>query len=129
MESFVSAFPGCCDAVKFTPLMRTDMFDTVDEVTRFTREAAIPEDEIASLWDAFAARHRLIRRARGVLGFVDYAEVDAMGQRVILKYAQVEDKYDRSRVIPTLKLYPNGCLSNEWSFTRDIRERIKREQE
>ena len=42
-------------------------------------------------------------------------------QRVILKYAQVEDKYDRDRVIPTLKLYPNGCLSNEWSYQKDSR--------
>ena len=125
MEHFTAAFAGCCDAIKFTPLMRTDMFDTIEEVTRFTRENAIPEQDIAVLWDAFAARHRLIRKVSGILGFVDYAEVDALGQRVILKYAQVEDKYDRSRIIPTLKLYPNGCLSNEWSFTRDIRPIIR----
>ena len=30
----------------------------------------------------------------------------------------------RDTEIPTLKIYPNGCLSNEWSFTNDIRKRI-----
>ena len=80
-----------------------------------------PEKEIAVLWDRFAARHTVIRKASGVLGFVDYLEADVHGCRVILKYAQVEDKYDRETEIPTLKLYPNGCLSNEWSFERDIR--------
>ena len=124
MEAFVSAFAGCCDAVKFTPLMRTDMFGTVPEVTEYTRRYAIGEREIAALWDAFLERHAVRRKASRVLGFVDYAETEAFGQRVILKYAQVEDKYDRETEIPTLKLYPNGCLSNEWSFTKDIRARI-----
>ena len=124
MNRFVDCFRGCCDAVKFTPLMRTDMFDTVPEVTAFAAAHAIDEAEIAALFDAMAAGHRLVGRADRVLGFVDYAELDAGGQRVILKYAQVEDKYDRDNVIPTLKLYPNGCLSNEWSFRRDIRARL-----
>ena len=124
MEAFAEAFAGCCDAVKFTPLMRTDMFDTVPEVTAYAAEHALPETEIAALWDAFAERHGPARRASRVLGFVDYAETEACGGRVILKYAQVEDKYDRAAEIPTLKIYPNGCLSNEWSFTKDVRERL-----
>ncbi len=124
MDDFVREFAGCCDAVKFTPLMRTDMFGTVEEVTRWTREKALPEPDIGALWERFIARHTLVRRASRVLGFVDYAEAEAFGQTVILKYAQVEDKYDRETEIPTLKLYPNGCLSNEWSFTRDIRDRL-----
>ena len=124
MNRFVHTFVGCCDAIKFTPLMRTDMFDTVPSVTCYTSKYAICEGEIATLWDAFAAEHLLLRRAANILGFVNYAEIDAYGQRVILKYAQVEDKYDRDTVIPTLKLYPNGCLSNEWSFRKDIRARL-----
>lgn len=126
LEAFISFFRGTCDAVKLTPLMETTMFDTVPEVTAYTLEKAIPEEEIANLWERLIARNTLIRRSSGVLGFVDYAEAEVDGQPVILKYAQVEDKYDRETVIPTLKLYPNGCLSNEWSFTRDIRERIFR---
>ena len=89
LNRFVDCFRGCCDAVKFTPLMRTDMFDTVPEVTAFAAAHAMDEAEIASLFDAMAAGHRLVGRAGGVLGFVDYAELDAGGQRVILKYAQV----------------------------------------
>lgn len=126
MERFTRVFAGCCDAIKFTPLMATDMFDTIEPVTEYATAHAIPEREIAALWDAFAARHGETERASQVLGFVDYASVSACGQRVILKYAQVEDKYDRSSVIPTLKVYPNGCLSNEWSFTKDIREGMRR---
>ncbi|MBQ6595770.1 MAG: radical SAM protein [Clostridia bacterium] len=124
MDRFTAHFAGTCDAIKFTPLMETGMFDTVEEVTCLSRSLAIPEEEIADLWNAFAARHRLVDTASRVLGFVDYAEVAAFGQRVLLKYAQVEDKYDREREIPTLKLYPNGCLSNEWSFRKDIRTRL-----
>ena len=126
LEVFISCFRGICDAVKLTPLMQTTMFDTVPEVIAFTLKKAIPEEEIADLWERLIARNRLIRRSSGVLGFVDYAEAEVAGQPVILKFAQVEDKYDRETVIPTLKLYPNGCLSNEWSFTKDIRERILR---
>ena len=126
MEAFVRTFSGICDAVKFTPLMETSMFDTEEEVTRYTLEKAIPEEEIAVLWEELISRHTLRRRASRVLGFVDYAEVEVFGFPVILKYAQVENKYDRETDIPTLKLYPNGCLSNEWSFTRDIRERLLR---
>lgn len=122
MESFTETFAGLCDAVKFTPLMKTDMFDTVGQVTRAAEALAIPEREIAELWNSFLARNRMTGSASQVLGFVEYAEANAFGQRVILKYAQVEDKYDRETEIPTLKLYPNGCLSNEWSFRKDIRE-------
>lgn len=128
LERYVETFAGCCDAVKFTPLMETSMFGTVPEVTACAAALAMPEGEIAALWNAFAARHKVLRRASGVLGFVDYAELDVFGQRVILKYAQVEDKYDPDTTIPTLKLYPNGCLSNTWSFTRDIRERLQAEE-
>ena len=124
LERYIRTFAGCCDAIKFTPLMNTAMFDTVPSVTRFTAERAIPEAHIRTLWDALAARHTVLRRTAGVLGFVDYAELEAFGQRVILKYAQVEDKYDPARDIPTLKLYPNGCLSNTWSFTDDLRARL-----
>ena len=121
MDRFTDEFSGSCSAIKFTPLMETGMFGTEDSVTEFSKNAAIPEDGIAALWDSYAARHRLVAKAEGVLGYVNYADVDAGGQRVLLKYAQVEDKYDRDTHIPTLKLYPNGCLSNEWSYTKDVR--------
>lgn len=121
LEEFVREFSGCCDAVKFSPLMDTEMFGTVPSVREFTKRHAIADEEIRQLYDRFAGRHSVLRVNGNVLGFVQYAELSVDGQRVILKYAQVEDKYDRDRVIPTLKLYPNGCLSNEWSYQKDIR--------
>ncbi|MDO5435591.1 MAG: radical SAM protein [Clostridia bacterium] len=120
MERFTDAFAGYCEAIKFSPLMNTAMFGTTSETDRFTAENAIPDEEIRVLYDRFAQRQKMIRKQKNVLGFVDYAEVIRNGQRVLLKYAQVEDKYDRERVIPTLKLYPNGCLSNEWNYRKDI---------
>ena len=126
LEFYIRTFAGKCDAIKFTPLMETSMFDTIDEVTRYTTEHSIPETGITKLWNAFLLKHAPISQVSGVLGFVDYAETEVFGQRVILKYAQVEDKYDRDTTIPTLKLYPNGCLSNEWSYTSDIRHKSGR---
>ena len=120
MERFADVFEGCCDAVKFSPLMDTAMFDTVEEVERFTRERALPAEEIRALYDRFLSRQRVLSRHRDVLGFVDYAEAMRGSLRVLLKFAQVEDLYDRSSVIPTLKLYPNGCLSNEWSWEKAL---------
>ena len=125
MDSFVRRFAGKCDAIKFTPLMETSMFDTVEDVTRYTKENSMSETEIAELWNAFLSRNTMTRKATRVFGLVDYGETYVLGQRVILKYAQVENKYNREMIIPTLKLYPNGCLSNEWSFSRDIRPRIQ----
>lgn len=121
MERFVTEFSGCCDAIKFSPLMDTQMFGTVPSVREFTKRHAISDREIRTIYDSFAGRHTVLRVNSNVLGFVRYGELSVGGQRVILKYAQVEDKYDRDRVIPTLKLYPNGCLSNEWSYQKDIR--------
>lgn len=125
MERFTDTFGGCCDAVKFSPLMDTAMFGTVPAVERFTWEKAMTDDEIRVLYDAFASRQTPVRKKSGVLGFVDYAEVMRGSQRVLLKYAQVEDKYDRSRVIPTLKLYPNGSLSNEWDYGKNILDEMQ----
>ena len=120
MENFVRFFSGCCDAIKFSPLMRTDMFGTVKAVTAYTAEKAIPESEIRVLYNRFLARREHAETAPGILGYIDYAETEVDGQRVILKFGQVEDKYDRDYVIPTLKLYPNGTLSNEWSCEKNI---------
>ena len=33
---------------------------------------------------------------------------------------KVEDMYDLDTMIPTLKLYPNGNLSNEWDYKKNI---------
>lgn len=120
MEDFVRYFSGCCDTIKFSPLIATDMFHTVESVTRYTRAVAIPDAQIRILYDAFAAEHTCLQRAQNILGFVDYCSLSVYGQHVILKYAQVEDKYDRDRVIPTLKLYPNGNVSNEWDHKKTI---------
>lgn len=120
MQAFADCFNGSCDYIKFSPLMDTDMFDTVESVESYTKTNAICDDEIRVLYDAFANANRVLEQSSNILGFVDYSLLDCSGQPVILKYAQVEDKYDRSKIIPTLKLYPNGNLANEWDYKKNI---------
>lgn len=120
METYVKYFSGCFDAVKFTPLMKTDMFNTVDPVLQYTHKNAMEKEEIKELFDSFAQKHTINFKNNKVFGFINYADLQVFGEHVILKYEQVEDMYDLDKEIPTLKLYPNGNLSNEWDYAKNI---------
>ena len=120
MESYVKYFKGCFDAIKFTPLMKTDMFDTVDEVLEYTHKYAMSKEEIKELFDNFANKHKKNFQNDKVFGLINYADLTIYGEHVILKYEQIEDMYDLDKLIPTLKLYPNGNLSNEWNYKKNI---------
>ena len=120
MEEYIKYFKGCFDAVKFTPLMKTDMFGTVDEVLNYTHKHALSKEEIKRLFDELASRHTSNYHNDKVFGLINYGDITIFDEHVILKYEQVEDMYDLDKVIPTLKLYPNGCLSNEWSYEKNI---------
>ncbi len=120
IEDYIRFFKGCQDAIKFTPLMETDMFDTVSGVLKYTKEKALSKEEIKVLFDSLARKYKSSKHNDKVFGLINYGEVDALGSHIILKYEQVEDMYDLGRVIPTLKLYPNGNLSNEWNHRKNI---------
>ena len=120
MNQFTDYFSGCCDYIKFSPLMDTEMFHTIDSVLDYSKNSSLSESEVRQLYDDYSSQFTVIMKSPNILGFVDYSQLSAKGQGVILKYAQVEDKYDRNTVIPTLKLYPNGNLSNEWDYKKDI---------
>lgn len=117
---YINVMSGCADEIKFSPLMETSMFGTVDQVTDYTKKVALDQDEINKIYDDTARRAKIVLRNSAVFGKVNYKEFRIYGQNVILKYAQVEDKYDLDREIPTLKLYPNGNLSNEWDYKKNI---------
>lgn len=120
MNRYVDTFNGCADVIKFSPLMPTDMFGTVEEVRMFTNIMSLSHKAIADLYDEFASTNEVVYENDNVFGLVNYKEVERNGQHVILKYAQVEDTYDLDTDIPTLKLYNNGNLSNEWQYQKDI---------
>jgi len=101
-----------------------DMFDTVDEVTEYTNCVSLKTEDIRNLYDDFAKLHSTISKNSGVFGLIPYRELNVSGQNVILKYMQVEDTYDLDTVIPSLKLYPNGNLANEWNFKKNILEKF-----
>lgn len=120
LEEYVKTFKGSFDAIKFTPLMKTDMFNTEDSILKYTHENAMTKEEIKNLFDAFAKRHTKNSFNDKVFGLINYADLTVYGEHIILKYEQVEDMYDLDIVIPTLKLYPNGNLSNEWDYNKNI---------
>lgn len=51
----------------------------------------------------FAEKHSVLGKNENVFGLVPYKKIKLYNQDVILKYQQVEDKYDLDRDIPTLK--------------------------
>ena len=120
MEEYVKYFKGCYDAIKFTPLMKTDMFNTTNEVLEYTHTYAMSKKEIKELFDSFANKHSVNCKNSKVFGLINYADLNVFGEHVILKYEQIEDMYDLDKEIPTLKLYPNGNLSNEWDYAKNI---------
>ena len=125
LTKFVEYFNGCVDTIKFSPLMPTDMFDTKDKVTKYTNQVCLTKEEIKKLYDEFVNKHELINSNDSVFGLIPYKELKVNNQSVILKYLQVEDTYDLDKVIPTLKLYSNGNLSNEWDYKKNILNSIK----
>lgn len=120
MEEYIKYFKGCFDAIKFTPLMKTDMFGTVDPVLKYTHENAMEKEEIKELFDALANKHTRNSHNNKVFGLINYGDLTIFGEHIILKYEQVEDMYDLDKMIPTLKMYPNGNLSNEWDYKKNI---------
>ena len=120
LTKFVDYFNGCVDTIKFSPLMPTDMFDTKDEVTKYTNQVCLTKEEIKELYDEFVNKHELINSNDSVFGLIPYKELKVNNQSVILKYLQVEDTYDLDKVIPTLKLYSNGNLANVWDYKKNI---------
>lgn len=120
MEEYIKFFKGCYDAIKFTPLMKTDMFNTTDSVLGYTHKNALSKKAIKKLFDELASKHQKNFFNNKVFGLINYGDITIFDEHIILKYEQVEDMYDLDKVIPTLKLYPNGCLSNEWNYKKDI---------
>ncbi|MBQ4031661.1 MAG: radical SAM protein [Bacilli bacterium] len=120
MEEYIKFFKGCYDAIKFTPLMKTDMFNTTDSVLGYTHKNALSKKAIKKLFDELASKHQKNFFNNKVFGLINYGDLTIFDEHIILKYEQVEDMYDLDKVIPTLKLYPNGCLSNEWNYKKDI---------
>lgn len=125
IEDYIKYYKGCFDVIKFTPLMKTDMFNTSDSVIEYTHKNAMDKNEIKELFDNLSNKYKKNSFNNKVFGLVNYADLNIFGEHIILKYEQVEDMYDLDKVIPTLKLYPNGNLSNEWNYKKNILDRFE----
>ena len=124
MEDYIKYFKGCFDVIKFTPLMKTDMFNTDDDVLEYTHENAMDKESIKELFDSLVNKYNKNSSNNKVFGLINYADLTVFDEHIILKYEQVEDMYDLDKVIPTLKLYPNGNLSNEWDYKKNILDKF-----
>lgn len=124
LEEYIKYFKGCYDAVKFTPLMMTDMFNTTNDILEYTHLNAMSKEEIKKLFDSLLNKYDKNSYNDKVFGLINYADLHIFGEHIILKYEQVEDMYDLDKVIPTLKLYSNGNLSNEWDYKKNILDKF-----
>ena len=120
IEKYIDYYNGCCDVIKFTPLMKTDMFNTIEDILIYTHKNSMTKEEINGLFDELVQKYGKNITNDKVFGLINYDDLDVKGQHIILKYEQVEDMYDLDKVIPTLKLYQNGNLSNEWNYSKNI---------
>ncbi len=114
MIAYVDTLKDVTDAIKFSPMIKTESFGSQNDVTQFTNDVAFTQDEIDSLFDEFCTYGNLMSTNEQVFGYVKYKEVDVHGCTVILKYSQLSELFDKTKEIINLKMYPNGNLSNIW---------------
>ena len=82
------------------------------------------KESIKELFDSLVNKYNKNSSNNKVFGLINYADLTVFDEHIILKYEQVEDMYDLDKVIPTLKLYPNGNLSNEWDYKKNILDKF-----
>jgi MoaA/NifB/PqqE/SkfB family radical SAM enzyme len=117
--TFYNAVSSCCDSVKFSPLLKTDSFSTVNSVTTFNCEHTLSDQKYEELWNTVEACYSEfpIVRNRLTLGFVEYSMIFLpvplifnYNHRGKLKQMVVEEKK-----IHSFKLLPTGDLSISWN--------------
>ncbi len=119
MRDFYLAVKDFCHSVKFSPLLKTDSFSTVNEVTEFNRTHILSDDAYDNLWhqmeDEYSYEYPLIRNKQ-TFGFVEYSMILAPTP-IILNYNQHGKLRQRALegYIHNLKMLPTGDLSLSWN--------------
>jgi molybdenum cofactor biosynthesis enzyme MoaA len=110
------------DSVKFSPLLKTDSFSTINEVTEFNRANALSDEGYDALWKdaeyAFSAAETVpILRNKATFGFVEYSMV-MLPTPIIFNYNQhgkLREKVIKEHKINNIKLLATGDLSLSWN--------------
>jgi organic radical activating enzyme len=120
-----------CDSVKFSPLLKTDSFSTVNEVTEFNLNNILTDSEYDTLLESvinyFSKYEPIINEE--TFGFVKYVLIP-LRTPIILNYNQhgkLREKVIKYNQINNLKLLSTGDLSLSWN--REEREYFITEEE
>jgi len=108
-----------CHSVKFSPLLKTDSFSTVNEVTEFNRTHILSDECYDNLWHSVEehfTEYPLVRN-KETFGFVEYSMI-LLPAPIILNYnqhGQLRNKIVNERKINNIKLLTTGELSLSWN--------------
>lgn len=118
MVEFYQHVREFCDSVKFSPLLKTDAFSTVNAVTEFTAENILPDHAYEELWRGLEEWWGApVVRNTETLGFVEYAMI-LIDTPIVLNYnhrGNMMKKVTAERKINSIKLLANGRLSLSWN--------------
>ena len=114
MLEYINTLKDVSDAIKFSPLISTESFNSEDDVSLFTNTNSMSQSEINNLYNDFCNCGTVVGTNDKVFGYVEYKVVDVHDSTVILKYSQLSEMFDRTKEVANLKMYPNGNLSNIW---------------
>lgn len=116
---FYEAVAPFCHSVKFSPLLKTDSFSTVNEVTEFNHTHLLSDQEYDDLWhevESFYSGYPIVRN-KETFGFVEYSQI-LKNTPIIFNYnqhGQLRNKVINEGKINNLKLLPTGDLSLSWN--------------
>lgn len=119
MIEFYNLVAPACNSMKFSPLLRTDRFSTIDTVTEFNRDHTLRPEQYDVLWHNFETvmqKYPIVRNKR-TLGFVEYSMI-VSPTPVILNYNQhnmLRQNFVDRKEVNSLKLLPTGDLSVSWN--------------
>lgn len=119
MLGFYNNVKHLCDSVKFSPLLKTDSFGTVNKVTEFNRQHTLSDEEYDALWhgvESWFANFPIVKNHL-TFGFVPYSMI-MLPTPIILNYNQhgkLREKVVNEMKINNLKLLATGELSLSWN--------------
>ncbi|MDF2880215.1 MAG: moaA [Clostridiaceae bacterium] len=116
---FYNQIKDYCDSIKFSPLLKTDTFSTINAVTEFNREHVLSNEDYDCLWhtvENYFSSYPIIRN-KETLGFVEYSML-LLSTPIIFNYNQhgmAREKIKKENKINNLKILVNSELSLSWN--------------
>lgn len=116
---FYDLVKNYCHSVKFSPLLKTEGFSTVNEVTEFNQTHTLKDTQYDNLWHEIENHYEdyPIIRNKETFGFVEYSMI-MLDTPIILNYNQhnkAREKITKENKINSLKLLVTGDLSLSWN--------------